>query len=217
MLAHSPDLIRLGRRVLDSPSTDRHPYYKFAKCVLDYTLAAILVVPAIPLLFVLAALIRLTSKGPAFYTQMRVGRDGKLFKIIKLRTMYLDAESQTGPVWAKRDDPRITPIGAILRDTHLDELPQLFNVLKGDMSLVGPRPERPYFVEDFKKTIPHYETRLRVKPGITGLAQVRYKYDESVVDVKRKLAYDLLYIARMCFLVDAQILLMTARKIRPAQ
>lgn len=212
MLLHSPDLVRLGRRVLHPDVNERHPHYRIIKRVVDYAFAAVLAVVTLPLLAALAAIVRVTSRGPAFYTQTRVGKDGRLFKIIKLRTMYADAESRTGPVWAKQNDPRVTPFGVFLRDTHLDEIPQLFNVLKGDMSLVGPRPERPHFVDDFNRTIPHYAVRLRVRPGITGLAQVRHKYDETFDDVKRKLAYDLLYMAKMCFMVDIQILLLTTRK-----
>jgi lipopolysaccharide/colanic/teichoic acid biosynthesis glycosyltransferase len=189
----------------------RRRYLEF-KRALDVFLCLAGLALTLPLMGVLALLVKLTSPGPALYRQQRVGKDGQLFEIIKLRTMRQDAEAQTGPVWAKKRDSRVTPLGAFLRASHLDELPQLFNVLRGDMSIVGPRPERPHFVEQFRGTIPHYARRLTVKPGITGLAQVRHKYDESLEDVKTKLAYDILYIRKMCWMVDFRIMLGTARK-----
>jgi lipopolysaccharide/colanic/teichoic acid biosynthesis glycosyltransferase len=157
----------------------------------------------------IAVAIKVTSKGPIIYAQQRVGRFGQTFKIYKFRSMRVDAE-KSGPVWAsKRDDPRLTPIGGFLRRTHLDELPQLFNVFKGEMSLVGPRPERPCFVEELDQAIPRYDERHLIKPGMTGLAQVHYCYDQSLADVKRKLRYDLLYVKRMCLTLDLRILAST--------
>ncbi len=167
----------------------------------------------LPVLAIIGLIIKLGSKGPVFYMQERVGKDGKTFGIIKLRTMVSDAEAATGPVWASANDPRITPFGRFLRKSHLDEVPQLINVIKGEMSIVGPRPERPLFVENFKSQIPSYAERLRVKPGITGLAQVCHKYDETVKDVRRKVAYDLLYIQRMCLMVDVAIVFLTVRRL----
>ena len=162
-----------------------------------------------PLVPLLAAAIKLTSKGPVFYSQKRVGRFGDMFKIYKFRTMRVNAEVN-GPVWsAGEEDPRLTPIGGFLRRTHLDELPQLLNVLVGHMSLVGPRPERPHFVETLYGAIPRYDQRLLLKPGITGLAQVHYRADTSLTDVRRKLRYDLLYIKRMCLTLDVKILAWT--------
>jgi lipopolysaccharide/colanic/teichoic acid biosynthesis glycosyltransferase len=155
--------------------------------------------------------IKLTSPGPVFYTQERVGKDDRLFKIIKFRTMCVNAESQDGPVWAKKDDKRITTFGKFLRRTHIDELPQLINVIKGDMSIVGPRPERPFFVSKFKDNIPGYAKRLSIKPGITGLAQCYHKYDETIRDVQKKLRYDILYIKRMCWSLDLRIVWQTLR------
>jgi exopolysaccharide biosynthesis polyprenyl glycosylphosphotransferase len=187
--------------------------FALVKELADRLLAVVGLLAFLPLLFVLAALIKLTSKGPVFFRQPRVGKNGKIFEIIKLRTMHLDAEQSTGPIWAKPNDPRITPVGRFLRMTHLDEVPQLLNVIKGEMSIVGPRPERPVFVDRFRNQIPYYSERLRVKPGITGLAQVCHKYDETLRDVKRKLAYDLLYIQRMCLMVDLAILFMTVRRL----
>ena len=176
---------------------------------LDLLGATVLLAVLGPVILLFAALIKLTSDGPAFFKQVRVGKDGKLFKIIKLRTMKTNAEKATGPVWARKRDSRITRLGRFLRNTHIDEFPQLINVLRGEMSLVGPRPERPFFVNRFRREIPNYEQRLTVKPGITGLAQVRYKYDESLADVRNKLTYDLVYVKRMSWTMDARILLWT--------
>lgn len=179
----------------------------------DRVLAIVGLLLYLPFLAVFAILIKATSRGPVLFKQDRVGKDGKVFGIIKLRTMYLDAEESTGPIWAKPNDPRITPVGKFLRMTHLDEVPQLINVIKGEMSIVGPRPERPVFVDRFRNQIPNYSERLRVKPGITGLAQVCHRYDETLRDVKRKLAYDLLYIQRTCLMFDLAILFMTVRRL----
>jgi lipopolysaccharide/colanic/teichoic acid biosynthesis glycosyltransferase len=154
-------------------------------------------------MLVCAVLIKLTSRGPVLYVQERVGLGGRIFRMYKLRTMRNGAENETGPVWANGDeDTRVTPIGRFLRRSHLDEVPQLINVLKGDMSLVGPRPERPHFVSQFEGAIPDYGDRLKVKPGITGLAQLRVGYDRSVFDVRRKVLWDRTYIRRMCWWVD---------------
>jgi exopolysaccharide biosynthesis polyprenyl glycosylphosphotransferase len=187
--------------------------FALVKDLADRLIAIVGLLVLLPLFAVLALVIKLTSKGPVFFRQPRVGQNGKVFDIIKLRTMYSDAEQSTGPIWAKPNDPRCTAVGKFLRMTHLDELPQLLNVIKGEMSLVGPRPERPVFVDRFRNQIPFYSERLRVKPGITGLAQVCHKYDETLRDVKRKLAYDLLYIQRMCLMVDLAILFMTVRRL----
>ena len=172
------------------------------------TVGLLIVSPAI---LVAGMIIKLTSPGPVFYTQERVGKNGRLFKIIKFRTMCVNAESQGGPVWAKKNDLRITTFGKFLRKTHIDELPQLINVIKGEMGIVGPRPERPFFVSKFKDDIPGYTKRLSVKPGITGLAQCYHKYDETISDVQNKLRYDILYIKRMCWSLDLKILLITLR------
>ena len=162
-----------------------------------------------PVMAVVALAIKLDSKGPILYAQERVGRFGETFKMYKFRSMQIDAEA-SGPVWAAaEDDPRLTRIGTLLRRTHLDELPQLFNVLKGDMSLVGPRPERPHFVDSLSREISRYDERLFIKPGMTGLAQVHYRYDQTIADVKRKLRFDLLYVRRMCLMLDARILAWT--------
>ena len=176
------------------------------KRLVDFFGALIGLVITLPIMGLIALTIKLDSKGPVLYSQERVGQFGELFKIYKFRTMRTDAEAQ-GPVWAAGEqDPRMTQLGRILRRTHLDELPQLFNVLKGEMSLVGPRPERPQFVGELTRAIPCYDERLFIKPGMTGLAQVHYRYDHSLADVRRKLRFDLLYVKRMCLTLDARIL-----------
>ena len=162
-----------------------------------------------PVMAFAALLIKIVSPGPVFFKQERVGLNGRQFDMYKLRTMRLDAEAYSGPVWAQEDDPRLIRFGKLIRKLHIDELPQLVNVLRGEMSIVGPRPERPVFVEQLKKEIPDYTKRLNVKPGITGLAQVFHKYDETIKDVKKKVKYDLLYIREMCLMVDIRILLRT--------
>ncbi|MGB9419014.1 MAG: sugar transferase [Acidobacteriaceae bacterium] len=161
---------------------------------------------AAPIMVATAILVRLTSPGRALFTQRRVGRDGCEFSVHKFRTMVADAERQTGPVLATANDPRITKIGAFLRATRLDEFPQLFNVLRGEMSLVGPRPERPHFVQQFREQIPGYEFRLAVKPGVTGLAQVYGRYSTTA---ERKLRFDLTYVTKYSLLMDIRLLLST--------
>lgn len=166
---------------------------------------------ASPFLLVSAILIKATSPGPVFFRQVRVGEREKPFVVYKLRTMRENAESGTGAVWAREKDPRITPIGNVLRKTRFDEIPQLVNVLKGDMSLIGPRPERPEFVETLKEMIPYYSERHFVKPGITGWAQVRYRYGASIEDAVEKLRYDLYYIKNLSFFLDMLIVLETVK------
>ena len=179
------------------------------KRAVDFIMAFIGAVAVSPVLAAVAVAIKLESKGPVIYSQDRVGRFGEVFPIFKFRSMRTDAESN-GAVWcAGQDDPRMTRVGKFLRRTHLDELPQLFNVLRGEMSLVGPRPERPVFVEKLDREIPRYDERLLIKPGMTGLAQVHYRYDQTIADVKRKLRFDLLYVKRMCLMLDIRILAWT--------
>jgi len=185
--------------------------YAIAKRIFDSIIAVAGAILMSPLLLVTALLVKCTSQGPVLYSQVRVGKNGILFRIYKFRTMKVNAEQETGPVWAAKNDTRLTPIGDFLRKTHIDELPQLINIFKGEMSLIGPRPERPVFVEMFKEEIPGYEKRLGVKPGITGLAQVWHRYDETIEDVKKKLKYDLLYIKRMCLWADFNIVMRTVR------
>jgi len=187
--------------------------YREAKPWFDRIVALLLLIPCGPIIGLCALLVKLTSRGPAFYTQERVGMSGQVFNMIKLRTMRHDAEAQSGPVWAADEDPRATPLGQILRKTFLDELPQLINVLRGEMSLVGPRPERPCFVKRLKDRIPGYDERLKVKPGITGLAQVSTGADHSEEDVKHKLEFDTRYVKKMCWWLDFVVLLRTFRKL----
>jgi len=186
----------------------RKRFLQFKK-VFDLFFASMGVIMLSPLVGLTALYIKIVSPGPVFFKQERVGKGGKAFMIYKLRTMRLDAEEKSGPVWASKNDPRLIRGGGVIRKMHLDELPQLLNVLKGEMSVVGPRPERPVFVDSLSREIPDYMKRLKVKPGITGLAQVWHKYDESIKDVKKKIKYDVLYIRKMCFLVDLRILFRT--------
>ncbi len=179
------------------------------KRLMDIVFSSIILIITLPITFLVAIAIKLDSEGPVFYKQIRVGKDGKEFKIYKFRSMFKDAEKHTGPVWSIKNDPRITRVGRIIRKFRLDEIPQFINVLRGEMSLVGPRPERPYFVEKLSQEIPLYKRRLKVKPGITGWAQVKHKYDESIEDVKKKLQYDLYYIENISLRMDLKILFRT--------
>lgn len=182
---------------------------KGTKRLFDIVFSLTILAITAPIMIVAALLVRLTSKGPAIFAQERVGRFGKPYTMYKFRTMVADAEKATGPVWAQENDPRITPLGRWMRKTRIDELPQLFNVLKGEMSFVGPRPERAHFVDQFKKQIPLYTRRLNVRPGITGWAQVKWKYDASLEDVKEKTKYDLFYVENMSLRMDFKILFNT--------
>ncbi len=179
------------------------------KRILDIFSASIGLIILSPVMLFMAIFVKIVSPGPAFFKQERVGLEGKLFYIYKLRTMRVDAEKDTGPMWARKDDPRLIKFGKAIRKLHLDELPQLYNVIKGDMSIVGPRPERPVFVEKLCEEILDYKKRIQVRPGITGLAQVHHKYDETIADVRKKVKYDLLYIREMRFSVDMGILART--------
>lgn len=185
-------------------------FYKRAASVFIAVLGLLLSLPLLPLV---ALGIKLTSKGRIIYSQQRVGRDGEIFNCYKFRTMRADAEADIGPTWALDDDPRITPIGHFLRMSRLDEIPQLWNVLKGDMSFVGPRPERPEFVERLKKEVLHYDWRHSVRPGITGWAQIRYRYGNSVADAREKLRYDLFYIKNISPGLDFLIVFETIKTI----
>jgi lipopolysaccharide/colanic/teichoic acid biosynthesis glycosyltransferase len=167
----------------------------------------------LPLFPLLALLIKLDSRGPVFHKQERVGQDGRVFELWKFRSMREDAERQTGPVWSTAKDSRVTRVGRYLRRTRLDELPQIYNVLRGDMSLVGPRPERPHFVAQLCRDIPYYNLRHCVKPGLTGWAQINYRYGHSVEDALEKLQYDLFYIKNISWLLDSVILFDTAKTV----
>jgi lipopolysaccharide/colanic/teichoic acid biosynthesis glycosyltransferase len=175
------------------------------KSVLDFALAVLLLIPALPVMAVTIVLIRLTSAGGAIYTQTRLGQGRRPYKIIKLRTMYHNCEAKSGIQWSTKGDSRVTPLGRVLRATHLDELPQLFNVLKGEMSLVGPRPERPEIAARLAEVIPGYYDRTAVKPGVTGLAQILLPPDTDLESVRRKLHLDQIYVARTSLWLDCRI------------
>ncbi len=209
------------------PASNSGLYPDRVRRLLNVSVAVILLLAFAPLMILIALMIKLTSPGPIFYMQTRVGIDrrrsrspvqdgrrridygGKLFTMYKFRTMYIDADT-IGEVWAQRDDPRVTPIGRVLRRYRFDELPQLVNVLLGDMNIVGPRPEQPKIFADLRGQIESYPVRQRVLPGITGWAQINHHYDSCVDDVKRKLIYDLEYVEqRHCALEDLRIMLRT--------
>ena len=187
--------------------------YKFVKRGLDMLLSALLLLLALPLCLVVAVAIRLQDRGPIFYSQDRVGLGGKPFRMFKFRSMCVQAEGDGRPRWAEEGDPRITLLGTFLRRTRIDEIPQFLNVLKGDMSLVGPRPERPYFVESLTAAVPFYADRHAVKPGLTGWAQLHYRYGASGEEARRKLEYDLYYVKFFGLFLDLAIILQTARVI----
>ena len=187
-------------------------WYPFCRGVAEFVAALILLVVTAPIVFVAASAVRLTSRGPALYAQRRLGRGGRVYTMYKLRSMYHECERQSGICWSRPGDPRITPVGRFLRFTHIDELPQLWNVLKREMSLIGPRPERPELVARLTHDIPRYRERLQVRPGVTGLAQVQLPYDSSLESVRRKLAYDLYYIEAVSPGLDLRILFGTALK-----
>jgi len=185
--------------------------YSVVKTMIDVVGSIIALIVLSPLLFLVALFIKISSQGPVFFRQTRVGQYGRLFEIYKFRTMKMDAEKYSGPVWASKNDNRLIPGGNFLRKSKIDEIPQFINVLKGEMSIIGPRPERPFFVERLKEQIPDYEKRLKIKPGITGLAQVLHRADETIKDVRKKIKYDLLYIKKMCLFTDVRILAKTVR------
>jgi lipopolysaccharide/colanic/teichoic acid biosynthesis glycosyltransferase len=182
------------------------------KPVIDRVSAVVLLVVFLPVVAAAAAAVRLTSRGPAFYTQTRSGRYGRPFRILKLRTMYHECERQTGPRWSTPGDDRITPVGRFLRRSHIDELPQLVNVFLGHMSLVGPRPERPELIPGLEAGIPGYRDRLSVRPGVTGLAQLWQPADTDLNSVRRKLVYDRQYITHAGLWTDTVLMLGTAAK-----
>jgi len=182
----------------------------WVKRVTGFTLSLIGLIFLSPLILVISILIKIDSHGPVFYKQERVGKRGKIFKLLKFRSMVDNAETN-GPVWAENDDKRITRVGRWIRKWRLDEVPQMFNVIKGDMSFVGPRPERPYFVEQLRKEIPFYDQRFSIKPGVTGWAQIKYRYGASKEDALEKLKYDLYYIKNLSPLIDLLIIFETIK------
>lgn len=185
------------------------PWEHRVKRLIDIIISLVVLIVFLPCWLLVALIIKLESRGPVLFKQKRVGKEGKHFTVYKFRSMVQDAEKLTGPVWAGEKDPRVTFFGRIIRKMRIDEVPQFFNVLINEMSLVGPRPERPYFVEKLKRQIPLYTRRLRMKPGITGWAQVKGGYDSSIENVKKKLEYDLFYIENVSLRMDLKILLTT--------
>lgn len=181
--------------------------------VVNTAFAALGLVLSLPLMLLTAIAVKLETRGPVFYTQERVGKKGRRFKIIKFRSMRVGAESTSGPVWAEEDDPRVTRVGRIIRKLRFDELPQFINVLRGEMNFVGPRPERPMFVDQLNAIVPYYSQRHVVKPGLTGWAQIKYPYGASVEDAIEKLRFDLYYVKNQSLLLDATIMFETIKTV----
>jgi lipopolysaccharide/colanic/teichoic acid biosynthesis glycosyltransferase len=192
------------------PAVPRHGWYIPLKMAVDWTVAAMLFIPLAPLIGFLIVLVRLTSPGPGLYKQKRLGRFGKPYMMYKIRSMTHNCEAKSGAVWSGPNDARVTRIGRFLRDAHLDELPQLINVLRCEMSLIGPRPERPELVEKIRRQLPRYPERMEVRPGLTGFAQIQHPADLDLDHVRRKLMYDLYYVKEVGPLLDVRILLGTA-------
>ena len=191
----------------------RHPWAALVKRAVDVVVSIVMLLVLWPVMLATALTVRLTSPGPVLFTQERVGQDGRPFVLMKFRSMRADAEKLSGPVWASEDDPRITAFGRFMRKTRLDELPQLFNVLAGSMSLVGPRPERQHFVDQLAERIPYFQLRHIVKPGVTGWAQISYPYGNTEEDALHKLQYDLFYIKNYSVLFDLSILISTVKTV----
>jgi sugar transferase (PEP-CTERM system associated) len=202
---------RLGQLVFADASVWTR-LYRRARRVMDVALAVVIGLLSSPLMLLTALAIKLDSRGPVFYLQERVGLHNTTFRIIKFRSMRVDAEAD-GPVWAREGDCRVTRVGRWIRKLRIDELPQLFNIIRGEMSLIGPRPERPVFIKELERQIPYYSERHLVKPGLTGWAQVRYRYGASFEDAREKHQYDLYYIKNQSPMLDALILLETARTV----
>lgn len=185
------------------------PWEEFGKRMLDIVLSALVLVVGAPVWLAMIVVVKLTSKGPVFFIQERVGKGGQIFRMFKFRSMYFEPRP-VAPSWTQVNDPRVTPIGRFIRKTHIDEIPQMWNVLIGDMSLVGPRPEQPFYVDKYSAIIPYYRRRLKVRPGITGWWQVKYKaHTESVEEMEDRLRYDFFYIENMSFKLDLEILVRT--------
>ena len=223
-----PSLVRQHYRDWSQPDTNGASHSaEWARRAVNLLLALIAIIVTLPVMMLLALLVRLTSRGPVLYTQVRIGLDrrapatgtqnhrrehdlgGQPFTIYKFRTMRVDAEQGSGAVWAQQRDPRVTAVGGLLRQYRLDELPQLLNVLRGEMNIVGPRPERPTIFAELREHIAEYPLRQRAKPGITGLAQINHHYDRSLEDVRTKVHYDLEYIRRQSVAEDLRIMLKT--------
>ena len=205
-------MVARSRKVVSGMVTGRSRYevpYDRVKAMVNLAVAAVLLVLASPVILLCLVAVRLGSKGSPLYSQKRLGSSGRIITIYKIRTMYEDCERHFGPIWSGPGDPRVTPLGRILRATHLDELPQLLNVVRGEMSLIGPRPERPEIVAQLERCIPAYRDRLRVPPGLSGLAQILQGPDTSLHDVQTKLRYDIYYLDNHGFRLDLRIALAT--------
>lgn len=229
--ADTPVSPRPAPRLVDIPEVIPRERNERASRALNLALGMLALIIVSPVLVLIAIVMKLTSRGPILYAQTRVGLDrrwrstlafrerrledlgGQVFTIYKFRTMRVDAERRSGAVWAQENDPRVTKLGKYMRMLRLDELPQFWNVVRGDMNIVGPRPERPSIVSRLREDIPEYQFRHRVKPGITGLAQINQKYDSCIDDVRSKVGWDLRYISDQCFWVDVKIMLQTVPSI----
>jgi len=196
---------------------ERSKWMHWIKRATDIVCSALGIIVGLPLFFILPILIKISSKGPVFYCQERVGWKERPFKIIKFRTMVDNAEGASGPVWAGENDPRVTRLGWLMRKLRLDELPQLINIFAGEMSFVGPRPERPFFVRQLQEKIPYYSYRFTVKPGLTGWAQIQYAYSSTLKESQEKFGYDLYYIKHLSPLFDLAIIFDTIRVIIKGQ
>ena len=210
--ASRADASEVLRHAVGEPVVEVSEYFVWKEWLMR-VIGAILLVILLPIILLVILLVRCTSSGPALYRQKRTGKSGKVFSLYKIRSMYINAEQITGPVWCLPGDSRITPVGKILRLLHLDELPQLFNVVQGEMCLVGPRPERPEIIEQILKNIPNFDQRLQVLPGITGLAQINLPPDVDIESVRAKLALDLEYIQTASLGLDIRMLLSTALRL----
>jgi len=203
---------KLRKIYLDSPTFELSQIKKdsFTKEIVERSMALMLIIVSSPILLFIAVAIKLSSPGPMIFRQKRIGAKGEIFEALKFRTMVKDAE-KNGPIWAQENDPRITSIGKLIRRTHLDETPQLLNILKREMNLVGPRPERPEFTKSLEEKIKFFHLRQLIKPGLTGWAQINYPYGASIQDAKNKLEYDLYYLKHRSFFLDLVILIKTIR------
>ena len=194
---------------IDYPPVKVEPYLHFVKRTFDIVFSLFILIFFMPLWIVVAIAIKINSPGKVIYRQKRIGKNGKIFTLYKFRSMIENAEKYSGPVWAIKNDLRITRIGSIIRKVGIDEVLQFINVLKGEMSIIGPRQERRFFVDQFNKTIPNYKLRLKVLPGITGLAQIKHKYDASIEDVIKKLEFDMKYITNLSLKNEFIIIVLT--------
>ena len=210
---HANQRTRLAATTMHRPRRNHGGDIPLWKRRIDCAIAIVLLVFTVPLILLSIAVVRLTSTGPGIYSQTRLGLNRRSFTIYKIRTMAHNCEAKTGARWATANDARATLVGRFLRKSHIDELPQLWNVIRGDMALVGPRPERPEIVENIEPLVPGYGVRLTVLPGVTGLAQVRLPADENLDSVRRKIRYDGYYAANFSFWLDLRLIAVTAFKI----